>query len=59
MAKQESGLTHDEGRDYTGLIRRRRGTGVIRHTREVIGDLQRRNAQATKSHKRRRAACVT
>ena len=41
-----------------GLLRRRRGTGVIRHTSEVIGYHQRRNAQAAKSHKKRRPACV-
>ncbi len=41
-----------------GLLRRRRGVGVIRHTSEVIGYQQRRNAQAAKSHKKRRPASV-
>ncbi len=40
------------------LFRRRRGVGAIRHTSEVIGYHQRRNTQATKSHKKRRPACV-
>ncbi|QDU19011.1 hypothetical protein ETAA1_09130 [Urbifossiella limnaea] len=42
-----------------GLFRRRRGVGVIRHTSEVLLYHQRRNAQAAKSHKKRRNACVT
>lgn len=40
------------------LLRRRRGVGVIRHTSEVIGYHQRRNAQAAKSHKKRRPESV-
>ncbi len=103
LAKQEAGLMHYEGRDYTGLMRhlmlalvvlgfvatqteRLRGEksacdsgagmpGVKpalrdrccvvvggfhqkRHLSEVICYHQRRNEQATKSHKKRRRRCV-
>jgi hypothetical protein len=40
------------------LFRRRRGTPPIRHTGEVIRYHQRRNEQATRSHKKRRHRCA-
>jgi SRSO17 transposase len=101
-AKQEAGLMHYEGRDYTGLprhliltlivlgfvsvhterlrgknpdltreqvcralnvrcaalFRRRRGIPEMRHASEVIQYHRRRNAQAAKSHKKRRHKCI-
>ena len=39
-------------------IRRVRGTSVIPHTAAVIRYHQRRNAAATKSHKKQRHKCV-
>nr|WP_143393206.1 hypothetical protein [Fimbriiglobus ruber] len=103
VAKQEVGLMHYEGRDYTGLMRhrtlavvvlgfvaahterlrgknpdvtmeqvcralnvrcailfrRRRGTGATQHTSDVIQYHQRRNKQATRSHKKQRHKRVT
>jgi hypothetical protein len=102
LAKQEAGLMHYEGRDYTGLmrhlilalvvlgfvatqterlqgknprvtaeqvcralnqrcaslLRRRQKVPQVRHVSEVICYHQRRNEQATKSHKKRRRRCA-
>jgi len=54
---------HSGGRPRTHLVRlwpdrSSLSRSVIRHTSEVIGYHQRRHAQAAKSHKRRRPACV-
>ncbi|OWK39967.1 hypothetical protein FRUB_05857 [Fimbriiglobus ruber] len=41
------------------LFRRRRGTGATQHTSDVIQYHQRRNKQATRSHKKQRHKRVT
>ena len=102
LGKQEVGLMHYEGRDYTGLLRhvivalwvlgfvathserlrgenpqvtaeqvcrarnqrcaavfrRRRRLPDVQHLRAILCYHQRRNAQATKSHKKQRRRCV-
>jgi hypothetical protein len=40
------------------VLRRRRGVPQLRHLSEVICYHQRRNEQATRSHKKRRRRCV-
>ena len=40
------------------LLRRRRGTGEVEHVGEVIRYHQRRNEEATRSHKKRRHRCI-
>jgi hypothetical protein len=40
------------------LFRRRRGVPETRHTSDVIGYHQRRNAEATRCHKKRRHRCI-